>query len=57
MAEMAAPAKTLDVRMQEAYADQGAATMTALRKAYYSTNSELLHFRPDLSYMAPAAPK
>jgi hypothetical protein len=31
--------------------------MTALRKAYYSTNSELLHFRPDLSYMAPAAPK
>jgi hypothetical protein len=57
MAEMAAPAKTLDVRMQEAYADQGAATMMALRKAYYSTNSELLHFRPDLSYMAPAAPK
>jgi hypothetical protein len=40
--------------MQEAYGDQGAATMAALRKGYYSNNSELLHFRADLSYMPPA---
>lgn len=53
IAEMAAPAKTLDVMMQEAYGDQGAATMAALRKGYYSSNSELLHFRADLSYIAP----
>ena len=57
MAELAAPAKTLDAMMQEAYGDQGAATMLALRKGYYSTNTELLHFRPDLSYMAPPAPR
>ena len=41
--------------MQEAYGDQGATIMTALRKAYWSSTSELLHFRADLSYMAPAA--
>ena len=42
--------------MQEAYGDQGAAILAALRKAYYSSYSELLQFRADLSYM-PAAPK
>jgi hypothetical protein len=54
IADMAAPAKTLDVVMEEAYGAQGAATMAALRKGYYSTNTELLHFRADLSYMPPA---
>lgn len=45
--------KTLDEIMKEAYGDQGAATMTAIRKAYNWSESELLHYRPDLSYMAP----
>jgi hypothetical protein len=48
------PAKTLDAMMQEAYGDQGAAILAALRKAYYSSYSELLQFRADLSYMPPA---
>ncbi|HEX9119882.1 MAG TPA: hypothetical protein VF840_05030, partial [Terriglobales bacterium] len=48
-------AKTLDAIMQEAYGDQGATIMATLRKAYWSTTTELLHFRSDLSYMAPAA--
>ena len=48
-------ARTLDQIMQEAYGDQGATIMTAIRKGYYSSTSELLHFRSDLSYMAPAA--
>jgi hypothetical protein len=48
-------AKTLDAIMQEAYGDQGATIMGGLRKAYWSTTSELLHFRADLSYLAPAA--
>jgi hypothetical protein len=56
MAELAGTsAKTLDQTMQEAYGDQGATIMNALRKGYYSSNSELLHFRPDLSYIAPSA--
>lgn len=46
--------KTLDEIMKEAYGDQGATTMTTLRKAYYHSDSELLHYRPDLSYTAPA---
>ena len=41
--------------MQEAYGAEGATIMAALRKSYWSTTSELLHFRSDLSYMAPAA--
>jgi hypothetical protein len=48
-------AKTLDAIMQEAYGAEGAAIMATLRKSYYSSTSELLHFRSDLSYMAPAA--
>lgn len=56
IAEMQGPGKTLDAMMQEAYGEQGAAVLATLRKAYYSTYSELLHFRPDLSYM-PATPK
>jgi hypothetical protein len=48
-------AKTLDQIMQEAYGDQGATIMNALRKGYWSTTSELLHFRADLSYIAPSA--
>jgi hypothetical protein len=47
--------KSLDEIMQEAYGDEGATTMSTLRKSYYRVDSELLHFRPDLSYMAPAA--
>jgi hypothetical protein len=54
MAEMAGPGKTVDEIVREAYGDQGATIMTTLRKAYSSTYSELLHFRPDLSYMPPA---
>jgi hypothetical protein len=54
--EMApASPKTLDEMMKEAYSDQGATTMMTLRKAYYRSESELLHYRPDLSYIAPAA--
>lgn len=45
--------KTLDDMMKEAYGDQGATTMTTIRKAYHHTESELLHYRPDLSYTAP----
>ncbi|HZQ21773.1 MAG TPA: hypothetical protein VFA89_03150 [Terriglobales bacterium] len=56
MADMGgASPKTLDEMMKEAYADQGAATMTSLRKAYYRSESELLHHRPDLSYVVPAS--
>jgi len=47
--------KTMEQVLQEAYGDQGAAILSSVRKGYYSSNSELLHFRPDLSYMAPAA--
>ena len=53
MAEMAGPGKTVDEIVREAYGDQGATIMAALRKAYSSSYSELLHFRPDLSYMPP----
>jgi hypothetical protein len=48
-------AKTLDQVMQEAYGAEGATIMATVRKNYWSTTSELLHFRPDLSYIAPAA--
>jgi len=56
LSELQAPAKSLDAMMQEAYGDQGATILAALRKAYYHTYSELLQFRPELSYM-PAPPK
>ena len=45
--------KTLDEIMKDAYGDQGATTMNTLRKAYYHSDSTLLHYRPDLSYTAP----
>ena len=45
--------KTVDDDMTEAYGDQGATTLMTLRKAYYGTDSELLHYRPDLNSMAP----
>jgi hypothetical protein len=54
MAEMAGPGKSLDAMMQEAYGADGAAIMASLRKAYWHSYSELLHFRSDLSYMPPA---
>jgi hypothetical protein len=49
------PGKTVDQIVQEAYGDQGAAVMVAIRKAYDRSYSELLHFRPDLSYMPTSA--
>ena len=53
--DLAGPGKPLDAMMREAYGDQGAGIMESLRKAYYRSESELLHFRSDLSYLAPAA--
>jgi hypothetical protein len=54
MSDMAgASPKSTDDLMKEAYGDQGASMMMTLRKAYYHTDSELLHYRPDLSYVAP----
>ncbi len=45
--------KTLDAIMEEAYGkEQGAAILAALRKAYRSAYSEILQYRPDLSYVA-----
>jgi hypothetical protein len=55
MAEMAGPGKTVDEIMRDAYGEQGATIMATLRKAYASTYSQLLHFRPELSYMPPAS--
>ena len=52
--DLAPPAKTLDAMMQEAYGDQGPAILATLRKSLYSTYSELLQLRTDLSYMPPA---
>ena len=57
ISELQPPAKTLDQMMQEAYGAQGATIMATMRKAYYHTDSELLHFRSDLSYMSATAPK
>jgi hypothetical protein len=54
IAEMAGTTtKTLDELMKEAYGDEGSTSLMTLRKAYYRTESQLLHYRPDLSYMAP----
>ena len=51
ISELQAPAKTLDQMMQEVYGAQGATVLASLRKAYYHADSQLLHFRSDLSYM------
>jgi hypothetical protein len=53
--DLAGPGKPLDAMLREAYGDQAAGIMESLRKAYYRSESELLHFRSDLSYLAPAA--
>jgi hypothetical protein len=45
--------KTLDEVMKEAFGNND--TLMTLRKAYYHNDSELLHYRPDLSYTAPGA--
>ena len=56
MADMQSPSpKTLDEIVKEAYGDQGATILSGLRKAYWGTTTELLHYRPDLSYMAPTS--
>jgi hypothetical protein len=54
--DLAGPAKTLDQIMQEAYGAEGATTMSAIRKAYYSAVSELLQLRPELSYVPAKKP-
>lgn len=47
--------KTLDSMMEEAYGkEQGAAILSALRKAIRSIQTEALQYRPDLSYVAPS---
>jgi hypothetical protein len=47
-----APDKTLDVVMEEAYGKQkGAAILATLRKAIRSSYSQIIRFRPDLSYV------
>lgn len=54
MADMAGTTtKTLEEIMKEAYGDDAA--LMSLRKAYDRNESELLHYRADLSYTAPAA--
>jgi hypothetical protein len=55
ISELGGSGKTIDQIVQEAYGDQGAAILSQLRKAYYSNNTELLRFRPDLSYMPATA--
>jgi hypothetical protein len=55
ISELAGPGKTVDQIVQEAYGGEGSTIMTSIRKSYYSAVSELLHFRPDLSYMPAAA--
>jgi len=53
-AAFAAPAKTLDQMMEEAYGkEQGAAILARGRKAIRSQRTETIKFRPDLSYVAP----
>ena len=47
-------AKTLDDIMKEAFGDGGTTTLANIRKDFYHTNSELLQYRADLSYEAPA---
>lgn len=56
LAEMAGiTPKTLDEIMKQAFPEQGPADMAAIRKAYSWSESELLHYRADLSYTAPAS--
>ena len=50
-AAMQGPEKPLDAMMKEAFGDEGAAILKTLRNSYRSTNSELLHYRADLSYI------
>ena len=53
MAEMAGTTtKTLEEIMKEAYGNDN--DLMSLRKAYNGNRSELLQYRPDLSYTAPA---
>lgn len=53
-AAFAAPSKTLDQMMEEAYGkDQGAAILAKARKAIRSQRTETIKFRSDLSYVAP----
>jgi len=47
--------KSLDDIVKEAQGDQGATALMTLRKGIDHTESILLHYRPDLSYTAPAA--
>lgn len=51
-ADFQPPEKTLDAMMEEAYGKApAAAALASLRKAIRYTRSEILRYRPDLSYM------
>jgi hypothetical protein len=53
MADMQSPSpKSLDEIVKEAYGGQADTIMSTLRKSYWGTTTELLHYRADLSYMA-----
>ena len=48
------PGKSLDQMMEEAYGkEQGAAILARGRKAIRSSRTEIIKYRPDLSYVAP----
>jgi hypothetical protein len=51
-ADFQPPDKTLDAMMEEAFGKaSGAATLASLRKAVRYTRSEILRYRPELSYL------
>jgi hypothetical protein len=52
-ADMQPPEKSLDQMLKEALGDEGTAAIATLRKNIERTETELLHYRPDLSYVAP----
>ena len=54
-AAMQAQDKSLDAMMKEAFGDEGTAVLKTLRNSYRSNYSQLLRYRPDLSYVP--APK
>ncbi len=51
-ADMQGPAKSLDDMMGEAFGkEEGAAILSKLRNAYHHTESSMVKYRPDLSYV------
>ena len=51
LADLQPQDKTLDQMMTEAFGDEGKTTLESFRKSYHRVVTELLHSRPDLSYM------